>query len=241
MLFARTLRQIHLLHPSWPPTLNETLILSHRRSTSVEEAVRSTVANFGRLDIMVNNAGISDYPAATQQNGEASATSVLRCHDTSEVTFDAIMKINARGVWLGCKHAAGQMLQQTPHSSGDHGWIINISSILGIVGLPTASSYCASKGAVALMTKSIALEYAQDRIHVNAIHPGFTETAILEHRRATTPDGGTGLTQWMKGLHPWGRLGYADEIARCAVFLAGSGASFMTGSALVVDGGYTAQ
>ena len=204
------------------------------QSSSVEGAVKFVVASFGRLDILVNNAGISDYPAST-------TVPALRCHETPEDVFDAIMKVNTRGVWLGCKYATGQMLRQTPHSSGDRGWIINISSILGLVGLSTASSYGASKGAVTIMTKSIALEYAQDRIHVNAIHPGFIETAMLENRRANAPDCGVGLTRYLKSLHPWGRLGDADEIAQCAVFLASNGASFITGSSLVVDGGFTAQ
>lgn len=117
------------------------------------------------------------------------------------------------------------------------GWIINLASILGSVGLPGASSYSASKGAVLQLTRATALEYARDGIHINALQPGFTDTHILENMYARSP----GAAQHLSTLHPWGRTGRAEEIARAAVFLAGEGASWITGTSIAVDGGYLAQ
>ncbi len=117
------------------------------------------------------------------------------------------------------------------------GWIINIASILSSVGLAGSTTYCASKGAVLQLTRSTALEYAADGIHINAIQPGFVDTHILESMYQNVP----GIDQTLKTLHPWGRTGRPEEIARMAVYLAGEGASWVTGSSMVVDGGYLAQ
>jgi NAD(P)-dependent dehydrogenase (short-subunit alcohol dehydrogenase family) len=106
-------------------------------SESVANVVAECVKTFGRLDIMVNNAGVAL---------EASHPRALRIHETPDETYDQTMKVNSRGVWLGCKYATKQMLEQEPHTSGDRGWIINMSSTLGLVGLGGVSSYCASKG-----------------------------------------------------------------------------------------------
>jgi NAD(P)-dependent dehydrogenase (short-subunit alcohol dehydrogenase family) len=147
-------------------------------------------------------------------------------HETPEESWDQIMAVNGKGVWLGCKYAAGQMLRQDPHPSGDRGWIINLCSILGLVGVPCASIYCATKGAVLQMTKAIALEYAKDRIHVNCINPGFSETNMLEPVMASR--GSEATHEWLEGIHPWGRLGMPEDIAKAAVFLASDGASWIT-------------
>lgn len=161
-------------------------------------------------------------------------------HETDPETLDRSWAINGRGVWLGSKYAAAQMLTQPPHQpSGDRGWIINLCSIMGLVGMSGASSYCATKGAVLLMTRAIALEYAKDRIHVNCINPGFTETPLLEPMKKAA--GVEAFDAMLQQLHPWGRLGLPSDIAKMAVFLAGDGASWVTGQAFVVDGGYTAQ
>lgn len=156
------------------------------------------------------------------------------------------MAVNVRGVWLGVKHAVIQFLSQEPlaHASGgeaSRGWIINLASILSSVGMAGSSSYCTSKGAVLQLTRAAALEYAKDRIHVNAIQPGFTDTHILEDLYARAPGGKSGADQFMAALHPWGRTGRPEEMAKMAVFLAGDGASWITGSGFVVDGGYLAQ
>lgn len=110
-------------------------------SASVEAAVAFAVQKYGRLDIMVNNAGISAEAASVTEG-------TSKTHELSEAAFDKDMAINVKGVWLGIKHAVGQMLKQEPHSSGDRGWIINLCSIMGLIALSGAGPYCASKGKV---------------------------------------------------------------------------------------------
>lgn len=105
-----------------------------------------------------------------------------RLHATDVSVLERSYQVNIKGVWLGLKYACAQFLKQDPHPSGDRGWIINLCSIAGLVGLPGASSYCASKGAVLLMTRTVALEYAKDKIHVNCINPGYVETNLLERK-----------------------------------------------------------
>lgn len=111
---------------------------------------------------MVNNAGIA----------VENALGAKAVHETDDETFDLTMRVNSRSVFLGCKYAGKQMIQQDPHPSGDRGWIINTASILGLVGFGGTVSYTASKGSVVQMTKTVALDYAPHRIHCNAICPG---------------------------------------------------------------------
>ncbi|EEH23126.2 hypothetical protein PABG_05337 [Paracoccidioides brasiliensis Pb03] len=204
-------------------------------SDDLENLVRECVKAFGRLDIMVNNAGIS--PIGLQPPG-------ARIHETPEASWDKIMGLNGKGVWLGCKFAAAQMLSQDPHSSGDRGWIINMTSVLGTVGSPGSSTYTASKHAVIGITKSIALEYGKDRIHVNAIAPGFVETPLLApfaNENSEDPHL-KAVHSMLVSLHPFdSRLGKAEEIAGAAVFLASKDAAWVTGATLQVDGGYVAH
>ncbi|KAJ5488006.1 hypothetical protein N7530_002306 [Penicillium desertorum] len=194
-------------------------------ATQMEHLVRVAAKEYGRLDILVNNAGISI---------EARTPAVL--HLTDETTWDTTMRVNTKSVFLGCKYALTQMLAQEPHSSGDRGWIINISSIMGMIGGPENPSYCASKGAVSNLTRQMALDYAPDNIHINAICPGYTQTAIFKE---TT----TNLTPWedLKRRHPLKGPGIPEDIARMAVVLACDDASWVTGVCLPVDGGYTAR
>jgi NAD(P)-dependent dehydrogenase (short-subunit alcohol dehydrogenase family) len=201
-------------------------------ASSVESLVAATVAQYGRLDIIVNNAGIL---------AEAHGKQVFpRIHETPEATWDADLAVNAKGVWLCTKYAVTQMLKQEPHQpSQDRGWVINMSSIVGIAGFAGTSSYTASKGAVLQLTKAVALEYAKDRIHVNSIHPGFTDTALLEPLKAA--HGSETAKKMLADLHPWGTVGKATDIAKVAVFLGGDGASWCTGAPFIVDGGYLAQ
>ncbi|KAL8792662.1 MAG: hypothetical protein Q9195_004722 [Heterodermia aff. obscurata] len=191
----------------------------------VEELVRKAVEVGGRLDVMINNAGTG---------GTESAGKV---HEMSEDTWDFVMKVNSRTVFLGCKYAIAQFLSQSPHPTGHRGWIINTASMLGLVGLkPSAAAYCASKGAVVLLTKQIAVEYGADKIHCNALCPGYLKTPM------TAPiyeDADT--RQEIIAMTPWGEWGLAEDVAKCAVFLASDDAAYVTGLPMVIDGGYTAQ
>lgn len=225
---------------------------------SVELAVAKTVRRFGRLDIMVNNAGVaaeagafSARPSHEQQSASKNRPS-LRVHEAPVSNWDTTMTVNGKGVWLGCKFAIAQMLKQepltkmnttiSPSSSSaipPRGWVINMSSIAGLVGLPGSSVYCASKGAVLQMTKAIALEYAQDGIYVNCINPGFAQTNLLQGVLNNAEIGADEMQRKLEGSIPLGRLGTAEDVARVAVFLVQD--SWITGHALVVDGGYITQ
>jgi NAD(P)-dependent dehydrogenase (short-subunit alcohol dehydrogenase family) len=203
-----------------------------------QHAVAFTVQRYGPLEIMVNNAVISAMINLTsyQKGG------FCRLHEIDGKVFDQDMAINARGVWLGVKYAAAQFLEQSPHPSGDRGWIVNICSVMGLVASHGTASYCASKGAVLKLTKATALDYANDRIRVNCITPGYVDTVILEPIMAKSMGGqAEAQTARIRGLHPWGRMALPEDVARMAVFLTGSGASFCIGQAFVVDGGYTTQ
>ena len=136
------------------------------KAQEVDLTVRACVQRYGRLDIIVNSAGIAI---------ESTRVRPLRAHETSEDDFDKTMAINTKGMFLGCKYALKQMLEQEKLYEA-RGWVINIASILGLVAATGLPSYCASKGAAVLLTKQIALDYAADQIHVNAICPGFLET-----------------------------------------------------------------
>ena len=117
---------------------------------------------------MVNNAGVC-----------LEARGSRPIHETDESTFDNTIAINARGVFLGCKYAARQMITQDPHPSGDRGWIINVASVAGLVGFGGSVSYCASKGSVVQMSRTVALDLAQYRIHCNSLCPGCELGSIL--------------------------------------------------------------
>ena len=179
-------------------------------------AVEATLSRYGRLDVLVNNAGISIRKSI---------------EDTTEEDWDRIMGINAKGVFLGTKHAIPAMRQ------AGGGSIINISSVAGMVGSPfTGGSYAATKGAVRLLTKSTAIQYAKEGIRCNSVHPGLIETPMNEDLLAD-PE-----TREMRLQPiPMGRIGTAEEVAYGVLFLASDESSFMTGSELVIDGGKTAQ
>ncbi|KAI0160573.1 NAD(P)-binding protein [Xylariaceae sp. FL1272] len=196
------------------------------RATDVEALVQQAVARFGRVDILVNNAGISI---------EAGRAPLL-CHETPEDTFDLTMAVNTKSVFLGCKYALAQMLKQEPHSSGHQGWIINMSSIFGITAGRHNISYAASKAAVVNMTRQVALDYAEHKIHCNAICPGYTKTAIFAETISYFDD-----AAGIAARHPFGGVGTPEDIVGAAIFLASSEASWITGVILPVDGGYTAQ
>lgn len=178
----------------------------------VESLVAKTVETFGKVDIMINNAGI----------GVLAST-----HELSYEEYNKVIKINQDGVFFGAKYAIREMLK----TGG--GSIVNTASILGHVGQAGAFAYNASKGAVNILTKSLALEYASQNIRVNAICPGYVESGMVNKEA---------LGDYYDGLvaqHPIGRIGKAEEIAHAIVFLCEN--EFVTGSSLLIDGGYTAQ
>lgn len=182
-----------------------------------QAVMHATSAGFGRLDILVNNAGV---------------TLMGSVEDVSLDAFDTTFTINVRGVFLGCRHAIGVM---KPHRAGA---LINISSVSSFKAMPELVAYNASKGAVAMMTKSIALHCARSGygIRCNSINPGMVRTAMLEKVMAQVPNPKELMAQY-NALHPIGRIGEPDEIASMAVYLASEEASFITGAAFNVDGG----
>ena len=180
-----------------------------------ESAVNLAVERFGKLDILINNAGI--FPMESIEN-------------TTVESWDRVMDVNAKGVFLGTKAAIPAM-----RTSGG-GSIINLSSIAGLVGSAYSASYNATKGAVRLLTKSTAIQYAKDGIRANSIHPGLVDT-LMASELLSDPD----LQVKRLASTPMGRTGTAEEIAYGALFLASDESSFMTGSELVIDGGFTAQ
>jgi NAD(P)-dependent dehydrogenase (short-subunit alcohol dehydrogenase family) len=179
--------------------------------------VQCATDTYGALHVLYNNAGI--FPA--DDGG------VL---DTSESTWQKVMDINLKGVWLGCKAGIPAMI-----ASGG-GSIVNVASFVALVGAATAQiAYTASKGGVLSMTREIAVEYARQGIRANALCPGPIQTPLLEEL-LSDPE-----RRARRMVHiPMGRLGRAEELARAALFLASDDASFMTGASLVVDGGITA-
>ncbi len=183
-------------------------------------AVGRAVAEFGRLDILVNNAGV------------AGGNHTLLDHSLE--AWRQIMAVNLDGVFLGLRHAGPEM------AAGGGGSVINISSILGKVGMAGAAAYCASKGGVTLLTKAAALEWAPLGIRVNSIHPGFIDTPLVSNALAGRDDGNE-MRVALMAAHPVGRFGLPREIGDAIAFLASDEASFITGAELVVDGGYTAQ
>lgn len=192
---------------------------------SDERAVRSAIdevaTRFGGLHVIVNNAGISGVPKPTDQ--------------VSEAEWDRVQAVNVKGVFFGTKHAIPHLRTQ------GGGSIINLSSIAGLIGVGGIAPYHASKGAVRLMTKNDAITYAAENIRVNSIHPGYIWTPMVEnHLRATSEDLAAARAA-ADAAHPLGHMGEPDDIAWAVVYLASDEAKFVTGSELVIDGGYTAR
>jgi len=190
------------------------------KEADVASVFAAVAQHFGKLDVVVNNAGVSGANKPT--------------HEITEAEWDFVQGINVKGVFFGTKHAI-PLLRKAGGGS-----IINLSSIYGLVGAPDVPPYHASKGAVRLMTKTDAMIYAPDRIRVNSIHPGFIWTPMVEHFVAASGDAGEGRKA-TDALHPLGHIGEPDDIAWGVVYLASDEAKFVTGSELVIDGGYTAR
>ncbi|MDD5082897.1 MAG: glucose 1-dehydrogenase [Dehalococcoidales bacterium] len=175
---------------------------------------------YGRIDVLVNNAGIAGASKPT--------------HEITEEEWDKVMAVNVKGVFLCTKHSIPYMKKR------GGGSIINLSSIYGLVGAADAPPYHAAKGAVRLMTKTDAILYAKENIRVNSVHPGFIWTPMVENFLQSQGDMATGRKA-LDALHPIGHIGEADDIAYGILYLASNESKFVTGSELVIDGGYTAQ
>ena len=178
-----------------------------------ETVFTKTIELFGHVDIVVNNAGILDF-----NNAE---------HITDDI-WHKVLAVDLDGVMYGVKHGIA-------HMKKNGGSIINLSSIAGLIGIPNLFAYNAAKGGVKMLTKSAALYCAENQyqIRINSIHPGYVHTPMVDAYPEMRAD--------LEKLHPLGRLAEASEIAQMAVYLASDESKFVTGSELVIDGGYTAQ
>lgn len=185
------------------------------RQADWEAALQATREEFERLDILVNNAGIGD---------------TAPIEETELDDYEKTIAVDQTGVFLGMKLAAPMLID-----SG-HGSVINISSIFGTTGGFGASpAYHAAKGAITTLSKNAALHWAAEGVRVNSIHPGFIDTPLLDQAK------GTPFEELMVSTTPMGRLGRPEEVAAAIAYLAGDDASFVTGTELYVDGGYTAR
>lgn len=184
-------------------------------SASVADMIACVKDRFGRLDIAVNNAGIGG-------SGQALA-------DVPEDHFDRVIAVNLKGIWQCMRHEIPLMLE------GGGGAIVNTASALGLIARPNSCEYIAAKHAVIGLTKAAAVEYSARGIRVNAACPGVIETPLIMDRVDSAT--ATALT----ALHPIGRLGLAQEVADAIVWLASPQASFVTGAAMPIDGGWTAH
>jgi len=187
------------------------------KASDVEALINKTVEVYGRLDCAYNNAGVEAKYGFTVKS--------------TEEDWDRVLGINLKGVWLCMKYEISQMLEQ------GGGAIVNTASIAGLVGMPGTSAYVASKHGVVGLTKTAALEYAKAGIRINAVCPGTTRTPLAERFIAGDPR----AEEQMNAMQPVGRMGRPEEIAEAVVWLCSDAASFVTGHAMVVDGGFVAQ
>lgn len=186
----------------------------------IERVFQEVAAAYGRIDVLVNNAGISGVNKPT--------------HEITLEEWNRVISINLTGVFLCTKHVISHM------RAAGAGSIVNLSSIYGLVGAPDAPPYHAAKGGVRLMSKTDALIYAGDRIRVNSVHPGFIRTPMVEAFLREQGDVDEGLRA-LDAAHPLGHPGEPNDIAYGILYLASDESKFVTGSELVIDGGYTAR
>jgi len=184
------------------------------KASDAENMVRETIAKYGRLDILHNNAGILGKVAFVG--------------DASEEDWNRVMSVTLKGAFLCSKYAVREMI------GGGGGVIINTASAMGLVGLPGNAAYSAAKGGIIQFTKTMALEYASSNIRVNCICAGWIDTPMNEEL-------GEQIVKWTLRETPMGRWGRPEEIAQAALYLASDESSFVTGTTLVVDGGWVAK
>jgi NAD(P)-dependent dehydrogenase (short-subunit alcohol dehydrogenase family) len=187
------------------------------KEADVQTLIEKTMARYGRLDIAFNNAGVEQEAAPLPEQ--------------TETTYNHIMDINVKGVWLSLKHEIPAMLKN------GGGAIVNTSSGMGLVGGARVQIYTASKHAVEGLTKAVALEYALQGIRVNAVSPGLIQTEMLDRAVQTN----TELMEYFKTTLPMGRIGTPQEVVNAVLWLCSDASSFVTGHSLTVDGGYIAQ
>lgn len=189
------------------------------KDSDVKNLIQETLKECGKIDVLVNNAGIS----GGLDNGL----------DVEEDAWKKVIDTNLNGTYLCTKYAAREMIKN------GGGAIVNMSSMLGIIGSPFSTAYHASKGAIRSYSKAMAIVLAPHRVRVNSIHPGYIDTELVAKilEEIGDPDARKGA----ETLHPLGRFGKPEEVAYAVLFLASDESSFVTGSELVVDGGYTAQ
>ena len=217
---VETARQLSGTDAKNPSLGKNRLVISAdlRRSDDIDVVVKTTMGRFQALDIVVNNAG---------------ALIAGTVDDQKEDDFDLMMDVNVKAVWLLSRAAL-------PHLRARQGGsIINISSVLGLIGLRNRLGYAASKGAVTVMTKAMAMDLGAENIRVNCICPGIVETELVADfvRKAPDPQA---ARRARESLHAMDRFGQPEEIAGCAVFLASDESRWLTGAAIPVDGGYLA-
>lgn len=199
------------------------LTLDVAQEEQVRERFAQVVREHGRLDILVNNAGVSH---------------VGNILETSVEDWERVMAVNARGVFLCAREAVRHMVAQEPRG----GVLVNIASVAGLIAVDRRFPYGASKGAVLSMTRSIAMDFVDQGIRANAICPGTVHTPFVEGYLARNFAGHEDeVRQQLHARQPIGRMGRPDEIASAALYLASDEAAFVTGSALIIDGGWTAK
>jgi NAD(P)-dependent dehydrogenase (short-subunit alcohol dehydrogenase family) len=191
------------------------------KESEVQETLAEVQREFGRVDVLVNNAGVAGADKPT--------------HELTEEEWDELMAVNVKGVFFCTKHVVPLMREN------GGGSIVNLSSIYGLVGAADLPPYHASKGAVRLMTKNDALLYAAENIRVNSVHPGYVWTPLVEELASESQDGVEAFRKELDSRHPVGHVGEPDDIGWGIVYLASDESKFVTGSELVIDGGYTAQ
>jgi len=196
--------------------------LDVRDEAAVAQLVQQVAREHGRLDVVVNAAGVAGGGPV---------------HLLDAAAWDRVLDVNLKGTFLVCKHALAQMLKQ-PAIDGERGAIVNLASIEGLEGTAGGSAYNASKGGVVLLTKNLAIDYGRSGIRANAICPGFIETPMLESVLGAPAM--AGVREEIRREHKLRRFGRPEEIAAVACFLAGADASFVSGQAIAVDGGFTA-